>query len=168
MRQILATLTALAALTLVPACGSSSDADTTGSSSGGEGGASSSSGSGGAGGAGLTPGVDTTITPFDAAHVYFTGDDNKREVYAQASFPETGTYEAITLHLSLACPQGGCDPWDRFASLGVVTAKGQKGEPDTVIEVACPSGYMVPASGAHRIAHPSRSSISASAASRRG
>lgn len=82
-------------------------------------------------------GADTTVTPFDKTPIYFTGSDNKRTVDSQVSFPSAGTYEKITLHLTLACPSpGGCDPWDRFASLGVVTSKGQDGGPDTVIEIA--------------------------------
>jgi hypothetical protein len=76
------------------------------------------------------------VTPFDKTHVYFAGDDNKRIVDAPASFPAEGEYTQIILHLSLDCPQGGCDPWDRFASLGIVTAKGATPEEDEVIEIA--------------------------------
>lgn len=76
------------------------------------------------------------MTPFDKAHVYFTGDDNKRIVDAPATFPSDGLYSQIILHLSLDCPQGGCDSWDRFASLGIVTAKGATPEEDEVIEIA--------------------------------
>ena len=86
---------------------------------------------------GSPPGADITVTPFDKKPIYFTSSDNQRTVDAQASFPSTGVYEKITLHLTLACPApGGCDPWDRFGSLGVVTSKGQDGGPDTVIEIA--------------------------------
>jgi hypothetical protein len=81
-------------------------------------------------------GADTTVTPFDKAHIYFTGSDNQREIDATATFPAEGLYEKITLHLTLECPTGGCDPWDRFATVGIVTAKGQNGDPDTVIELA--------------------------------
>lgn len=86
---------------------------------------------------GPTPGMDVTITPFSQTPMYFTGSDNQRVVDAPASFPATGAYDAITLHLTLACPTtpGGCDPWDRFASLGIVTEKGVGGAPDTVIEL---------------------------------
>jgi hypothetical protein len=75
------------------------------------------------------------VTAFDKTPVYFTGTDNKRIVDAPASFPATGAYSKIILHLSLDCPSGGCDPWDRLATLGVVTAKGANGDPDTVIEI---------------------------------
>ena len=75
------------------------------------------------------------VTAFDQTPVYFTGEDNKRTVDATASFPATGAYEKIILHLSLDCPAGGCDPWDRLGTLGVVTAKGSAGGADTVIEI---------------------------------
>ena len=75
------------------------------------------------------------VTAFDKTPVYFTGTENKRTVDATASFPATGAYEKIILHLSLDCPSGGCDPWDRLATLGVVTRKGESGAEDTVIEI---------------------------------
>jgi hypothetical protein len=88
--------------------------------------------SSGAGGSGSLPGIDTTVTPFDATHFYFAGDDNRRVLDADATFPAEGLYQTITLHLSLDCPAGGCE----FASIGVVTATGQNGEPDTELEIA--------------------------------
>ncbi len=97
---------------------------------------------GGAGGvdagadAGPAGGEDTTVETFAKAHIYFTGSDNKRTVDTVASFPATGAYASIVLHLSLECPSGKCDAWDRFGTLGVVTQKGDKPEADTVVEVA--------------------------------
>ena len=85
---------------------------------------------------GPVAGADAMVTAFDKAHLYFTGTDNQRQVDAPASFPAAGAYQKIILHLSLACPSGGCDPWDRFASQGVVTRKGQDAGPDTVLEIA--------------------------------
>lgn len=120
----------------VAACGSGEVAGTGGSGGSGAGATSTAGGGGTGGSTGPVAGPDTTVTPFDKTHVYFTGDDNKREVDVAASFPAEGTYEKITLHLSLDCPQGGCDAWDRFATLGLVTAKGQNGEPDEVVELA--------------------------------
>jgi len=66
------------------------------------------------------PGPDAFVTVFDAVPVFFTGADNRRVVDATARLPEQGAYDAITLRIALSCPSGGCDPWDRFASLGVV------------------------------------------------
>ncbi len=85
---------------------------------------------------GPVPGVDAELTPFDATPIYFAGEDNKRSVDSTAAFPEEGTYASIALDLELSCPSGGCDPWDRRGSLGVVTAVGADGAPDTVVEVA--------------------------------
>jgi hypothetical protein len=76
------------------------------------------------------------VTAFDHTPVYFTGSDNQRTVKAPASFPAKGEYQKIILHLALDCPAGGCDPWDRFGTLGVVTKPGEDGGPDTVIEIA--------------------------------
>lgn len=84
---------------------------------------------------GPVAGKDATLTPFDKTHIYFTGSDNKRSVDAAASFPAEGAYAQILLHLELSCPDGGCDPWDRLGSLGIVTAKGEAGAADTVVEI---------------------------------
>lgn len=115
---------------------SSGEAPSTTQGAGGSGGQPASGGGGAGGEPGPLPGADTVVTPFDKTHIYFTGDDNKREVDQTATFPTEGTYERITLHLALDCPQGGCDSWDRFATLGIVSKKGQNGEPDQVIELA--------------------------------
>lgn len=151
LMHALARLASLALVPLALGCGSSSSpaatATTTAShaggasttaSSGGAGGASTTTSKGGAGGASTTTtaGADASVTAFDKAHVYFTGDDNERQLDADVSFPESGDYESITLHLALDCPSGGCDAWDRFGTLGVVTKKGQDGGPDAVVEVA--------------------------------
>jgi hypothetical protein len=131
----------LAALATVSACGSSGSGPSTGGAattstttslaSGGSGGSTTQEDAG----AMPFPGVDATVTPFDKTPIYFTGDDNQRQVDVDASFPSEGEYATITLHLALSCPSGGCDPWDRFGSLGLVAAKGANGDPDTVIEL---------------------------------
>lgn len=81
-------------------------------------------------------GEDTTVETFNKTHVYFTGSENKRSVDVDATFPAEGTYASIVLHLTLECPSGKCDAWDRFGTLGVVTKKGDKPENDTVLELA--------------------------------
>lgn len=86
--------------------------------------------------AGPEIGADVTVDGFVKKPVYFTGTDNQRVVDAEATFPKTGAYAQIILHLSLECPSGKCDAWDRFATLGVVTQKGDKPENDTVLELA--------------------------------
>lgn len=64
-------------------------------------------------------GADTTITPFDKAHL--TG--SSRNIYQSVTFPEKGSYERITMTLTLSCPANGCDPWDRWGSIGIVLNK---------------------------------------------
>ena len=83
-----------------------------------------------------TPGADATVTPFDKRAVHFTGSDNQRTVDADATFPADGAYQKIVLHLALDCPQGSCDFWDRFGTIGIVASKGIDGGADTVIELA--------------------------------
>lgn len=119
----------LAVFVLAAACGGSTAANT-----GGAGGSDADAGVD-AGSDDPVAGQDATVTPFDKTPIYFTGSDNQRTVDAPASFPADGVYSKITLHLSLACPSGGCDPWDRFGTLGLVTAKAQDGGADEVIEI---------------------------------
>lgn len=65
-------------------------------------------------------GADTTVTGFSGEHVYF-GDPNRRTVDAAVTFPAPGLrYSAVTLHLGLRCPTGGCDWWDRLGRLSLV------------------------------------------------
>jgi hypothetical protein len=113
------------------ACGNTSNA--TGGAGGTASTASSSTTSSATTGGG-TRGIDTTVAPFTKTALYFAGNDNKREVDAPAEFPATGAYQKITLHLTLSCPSGGCDAWDRFGTLGVVTAKGATPEMDQVYD----------------------------------
>jgi hypothetical protein len=40
-----------------------------------------------------------------------------------ATFP-TGPFRRVKLHVELACPSGGCDAWDRRASLSVLDSSG--------------------------------------------
>lgn len=113
-------------LSLSPSCGGSGSPTSASSGAGGQ----------DAGPPPPTPGADTTVTPFDQTHIYFTGSENMRVVDVEATFPDEGAYESILLHLSLSCPTGGCDAWDRFATIGVVTQKGATPEEDQVIELA--------------------------------
>ena len=144
MRNVLAA-TVLAAVTVVAlACGGSSTNAGSGGSSASSTtatGSSSSTGSGGtsssgSGGAAAMPGVDATVTAFDKTFLYFGGGDNFRDVDADATFPATGAYSSIILHLALTCPGGKCDPWDRYGTLGLVTTKGATPDKDVVVELA--------------------------------
>jgi hypothetical protein len=66
------------------------------------------------------PGVSKVLKVFDNAHIYFTGDVKTRYAYQTVTFPDQGTYDKITMTLTLGCPAGGCDPWDRRGDIGIV------------------------------------------------
>ena len=61
---------------------------------------------------------DTTVVAFDAVHHYFGSMGNNRTVIDTVQFPDSNVeYSDIIMHLSLECPAGGCDPWDRTGRL---------------------------------------------------
>ena len=63
---------------------------------------------------------DTTVVAFDAVHHYFGSMGNNRTVIDTIQFPDSNSeYSDIIMHLSLECPAGGCDPWDRKAKISV-------------------------------------------------
>jgi hypothetical protein len=80
------------------------------------------------------PGEDTVVTAFEAEHIFFTGEENKRQVDVDVLFPEDGAYESIRLDLSLGCPNDNCDHWDRAGFLGIVNDGGT--EEESVTEIA--------------------------------
>jgi hypothetical protein len=126
----------LAAL-LGGACGTTTNG---GGATGDDAGADDSPSDGMVGDAGSSgPGADATVSTFDKAHLFFNGwtpTDNQRVVTTQGAFPAAGTYSKIVLHVTLSCPQGGCDVYDRFGTIGLVTAPGVDGGPNTVVELA--------------------------------
>ena len=80
----------------------------------------------------LPPTQNASVTTFDAAHIYW-GAENRREIALDTVFPPHGPWKKVTMHLTLACPQGGCDPWDRAGSIGLIDGTG----PDTrALEIA--------------------------------
>ena len=82
------------------------------------------------------PGQEATVVAFDGRHVFFTGADNQRTVETTASFPDTGSYAKITLYLTLTCPDGGCDAWDRRGAISLVApVPGPDGPRDVSIEL---------------------------------
>ena len=64
---------------------------------------------------------NATVAVFDRALFAFGGSSGSRRQTVSVAFPRGGTYGKINLHVALDCPVGGCDVWDRAASLGVVT-----------------------------------------------
>jgi hypothetical protein len=65
-------------------------------------------------------GADATVSLFDKRLFAFDNSGNTREGTATVDLPSVGTYAKITLHVALTCPSGGCDPYDRIASIGVI------------------------------------------------
>ncbi len=83
------------------------------------------------------PGADATISAFVETPVHFTSSDNRRTVETTATFPSRGAFEAIALTLTLGCPSGKCDAWDRAGTLGLVLdERGPGPEDDLVVELA--------------------------------
>ncbi len=94
-------------------------------------------------GADVLPGVDAEIPLFVGEHIYF-GDENHRQADVQVSLPVDGAYAKITLDLALGCPDGLCDHWDRYGTIGVVQDPGTDHE--RFIEVArFITAYRLPA-----------------------
>ncbi len=64
--------------------------------------------------------ADTSITTLNNVH---QGNGNglaTRTVIDTFLMPQDiSVYNAIRLHISLSCPSGGCDPWDRYANVSV-------------------------------------------------
>ena len=87
-------------------------------------------------------GHDQVIAAFSKAAVYFASDqDNRRRVSAKVRFPPPSeSYRAITAKVVLACPAGGCDPWDRVGSLTVDAGSSRKVE---VLRFVTPYGTGV-------------------------
>ena len=64
---------------------------------------------------------DTTIVAFDNVHQFFGGSGNNRTVIDTIQFPDSNSeYSEIIMTVSLDCPTGGCDPWDRKAKISVM------------------------------------------------
>lgn len=62
--------------------------------------------------------TDTTITTFNNVHQGNGSGLATRTVVDTFPMPsDLSIYSQIKLHILLSCPTGGCDPWDRFASV---------------------------------------------------
>ena len=61
-------------------------------------------------------GQDLTVNTFADAH--HTGANTINQSF---TFPnDISIYDSIVMNIALTCPTGGCDPWDRFATIKVV------------------------------------------------
>ena len=64
---------------------------------------------------------DTTIVAFESVHQSFGNLGNNRTVIDTIRFPQSNIgFSDITMSVSLECPTGGCDPWDRKAKIDVM------------------------------------------------
>ena len=64
--------------------------------------------------------ADTTVTVFDNVHHFFGSTENKRVIIENIQLPISNEdYSEIIMNVSLECPNGGCDPWDRKANISV-------------------------------------------------
>jgi hypothetical protein len=64
-----------------------------------------------------------TIRIFDAeAHNFSSAGQNQ---FSNILLPtDLSTYQTLLLHIDLACPAGGCDPWDQTAKVSATTDQG--------------------------------------------
>jgi hypothetical protein len=90
------------------------------------------------------PGADASITAFDQTQICFGnwgfdgGPPCSRTVDSQVTFPTTGSFSQILMHVTLNCPAddlGGCDPWDRVGSIDLVPSPSDDGGVETLIEL---------------------------------
>ena len=64
--------------------------------------------------------ADTTITAFSNVHQFFGNSGNNRTLIENVEFPLSNDgYSEIIMNISLECPNGGCDPWDRKANISI-------------------------------------------------
>ena len=62
--------------------------------------------------------ADTTIVALNRVHHSFGNSGNNRVIIDTLQFPQDiNSYSEITMSVNLECPNGGCDPWDRFANI---------------------------------------------------
>ena len=66
---------------------------------------------------------DTKIQVFKNVHMNYS----QRNFSTQVNFPQAHeTFSKVMLNLHLRCPSGGCDPWDRWASIYLLGDNNQK------------------------------------------
>jgi hypothetical protein len=84
------------------------------------------------------PGADGSIVGFNQTLICFGSGGTgpcSRTVDAPVTFPSTGTFSQILMHVELACPSNGCDPWDRVGSIDLVTEPTTDGGAETLTEL---------------------------------
>lgn len=62
--------------------------------------------------------ADITVTSFNNVHQCFGSGLDTRTVVDTFLFPkDLNVCSKINMHVTLNCPTGGCDPWDRYANV---------------------------------------------------
>jgi hypothetical protein len=63
---------------------------------------------------------NTIVTTFNNVHQRFGNGNDTRTVTDTFLLPASlDGYKQIIMHYTLSCPTGGCDPWDRFATVSL-------------------------------------------------
>ncbi len=71
----------------------------------------------------------TVVTVMEQVDQYF-GAEDRRTVDATALFPDVSCWQQIFMEVKLECPSaGGCDAWDRTASIALVEEPGNPDSP---------------------------------------
>ncbi len=100
-----------------------------------------------------TPGVDASVVAFDQTLICFGSGGAgpcSRTVDAPVTFPETGTFSKILMHVTLNCPSDTCDHYDRVGSIDLVPTPSEDGGVENIIELGrfvTPFGINPTASG---------------------
>ena len=82
------------------------------------------------------PAEATVVPALEQVYQRF-GTENTRDVSANVSFPETGSWAQIGMIVRLECPENGlCDHWDRSASVQMVTNPEAEPENQEHVELA--------------------------------
>ncbi len=85
-------------------------------------------------------GADASIVAFESALICFGAVAGaapcSRHVDAPVTFPTTGSFSQILMHVTLTCPSsGGCDRYDRVGSIDLVPDPSTDGGVETLIEL---------------------------------
>lgn len=71
-----------------------------------------------------TVAANNEIIAFD--NVRHSLSDYGQTHYSYVTFPENiENYDTIVMHISLACPSTGCDPWDQAGRISIIDAEGR-------------------------------------------
>lgn len=65
--------------------------------------------------------TEVSVITLDRVHQGFGDGLNTREITEAFTLPDDlSNYSKITMRVAQECPEGGCDPWDRFSQISVI------------------------------------------------